>query len=130
MIEQHNFLGQALGVMEQEGLEVTVESGLSLRVGSGSLHRTEGESTLIMSAAISLTVSSDTQLPKQCNVALVDVSGVLDVWVDSFVDDGFHTQADPPRPNVADIARFVLPAGATDWSGIPVSVRRYIRPTD
>lgn len=109
------------------GLDVIKTGALTLEVATGDVTPQRTSITSTLSAAQSHVFVPDTTYKKKVYMALIDNGTTVDLWVDSYVDDGSTMRADPPEGyrNVLSLAWFTLPANETDLDLVVINRRVY-----
>jgi hypothetical protein len=111
------------------GLTLSKTAALTLEVASGDVTPQQTGITSTLATAQSHVFVPDATNPKQVYMAIIDNGTTVDLWVDSYVDDGSGStvKGDPPAGYRAmlPLAWFTLPANETDLDNVVMNRRVY-----
>jgi hypothetical protein len=111
------------------GLTLSKTAALTLELGTGNVTPQLTGITSTLAAAQSHVFVPDATYPKQVHMALIDNGTTVDLWVDSYVDQGDDamTRGDPPEGyrEVLSLAWFTLAANETDLDNAVINRRVY-----
>lgn len=102
---------------EITGLGVTQTAAMTLQVAAGSVTEFSTGAAHALGAAETHVFTADATYPTQVSIGLITDDGAnVDVWVDSYVDDGFATHGAVPAGFrlLAGLAWFSIAANETD----------------
>ncbi len=108
------------------GLALSQGAPMQLDVAAGSVIEHQTGVTHTLAAVESHTFVADGVKDTRCFVGLITDDGAnVDVWVDSYVDDGKTGRAPLPAGFrlVADLAWFTIPANETDLANVTINRR-------
>lgn len=109
------------------GLTLTKTAAMTLQVATGDVtpQRTGIQSTL--GTAQTHVFTADATYTKEIYMAIIDNGTTVDLWVDSYVDDGTKMRSDPPTGyrHVLSLAWFTLAANETDLDNAIINRRIY-----
>lgn len=109
------------------GLTLSKTAALTLELATGDVTPQQTGITSTLSSAEDHVFVPDATYAKQIYMALIDNGTTVDLWVDSYVDDGDTAQGDPPAGyrSVLTLAWFTLPANETDLDNVVINRRVY-----
>ena len=110
------------------GLALTQTAVMTLEVAAGEVETFQDGVTHTLGSAVSEVFTADSTFPTNVRMALIDNGANVDVWIDTYVDDGFNVGAPVPTGYVvvADIAWFQIAANEVDLLNGTVSRRTWI----
>lgn len=117
----------SLAGLSVSGLTLSKTAALTLEVATGTVTHTVTGLSSTLSAAQNHVFTADATYDKQVYMAIIDNGTTVDLWVDSYVDDGSKVRADPPTGyrDVLTLAWFTLSANETDLDNAIINRRVY-----
>lgn len=117
----------ALNGLTVNGFALTQPAALTLQVAPGDVTPVRTSITSTLATTQSHVCVPDATRNKQVFLGIIDNGTTVDLWVDSYVDDGETRRGNPPAGYrlVLDLAWFTLPPNETDLANVVINRRVY-----
>jgi hypothetical protein len=126
MFADHPIIAGQAG-LTVNGLTLSKTAALTLELATGDATPQQTGITSTLATAQDHVFVPDATYSKKIWMGLIDNGTTVDLWVDSYVDDGTKIQAEPPAGYrvVLALAWFTLPANETDLDNVVINRRVY-----
>lgn len=107
------------------GLDLTQTAAMTLEVAIGSVTTYDDGVTHTLAVAEAHVFTADSTYLTRVLMALIDNGATVDVWIDTYVDDGLNERGGIPAGYniIADIAWFEIAANETDLVNATINRR-------
>ncbi len=110
------------------GLAVSKTAAMTLEVASGTIQVHQDGVTHTLDAAASHVFAADGVNITRCFMGIVTNDVTVELWVDSYVDDGITTKGDPPAGFrlLQAVAWFDIAVSETDLVNSTINRRTFV----